>query len=435
MMINELNNALKSIDDWTIRETNVEQDSQFYFGEGIRSGSSSKIELNIYDRHEGPKGNQVIGTASKIIIPGADISAKIRDGQYAASLVHNPDFSLPQPSAEGYPEMKLVADVKPNDLSLTDLANDTIIPIFNVSGIRLAELELFNQLANTHLITSTGIDASYIRSEFQLWVTMIVNQGGQEIERKFDTTLLDPMSFDFQRDIGYEIRDALDSLGAKSAPAYEGPVVLSGKALSELMAPLLDLHPFISHTTGHRVYTNASIAELGKSILKADVVGDPLMLYANAIQNMAVGSLPFDALGVPSRRTQILDNGVVKNLTAPARYAQYLGIPATGVIGNIELGSGSKTPEELLKTGETVYEIEQFSSVTTNPSGSCKLEVRMGKIHHPNGTVTPFKGGFFITDLRESFANVYYSNDKIIDGKYIGPSAMRFEQSQVTTLD
>ena len=85
------------------------------------------------------------------------------------------------------------------------------------------------------------------------------------------------------------------------------------------------------------------------------IVDDPLM-------PQGLGSRPFDGEGLPSRRTVLVDRGVLSSYLLDTYSARRLGLTATGhaaredgggvTVGytNLYLEPGSRTPEEIIRS-------------------------------------------------------------------------------------
>ena len=68
--------------------------------------------------------------------------------------------------------------------------------------------------------------------------------------------------------------------------------------------------------------------------------GERLTLRANALRPFGLAGHRFSADGVPGQDVLLIEDGVLRARHATQRYAQYLGIPATGEPGDTEVRTG-----------------------------------------------------------------------------------------------
>ncbi len=124
-----------------------------------------------------------------------------------------------------------------------------------------------------------------------------------------------------------------------------------------------------------------------------------------------------------------------------SQYGDYLGIPPTGSIGNIEIPIGCQSRTDLLKNSGPVLEVVEFSALMPDVvSGNFAAEIKLGYEHH-NGQVTPVRGGSISGNFIAGFQHAFYSTEAqtgnfalSLDnfGTYTGPDAIRFETFQVS---
>ncbi|HEU5097889.1 MAG TPA: metallopeptidase TldD-related protein, partial [Roseiflexaceae bacterium] len=132
----------------------------------------------------------------------------------------------------------------------------------------------------------------------------------------------------------------------------------------------------------------------------------------------------FDDEGQPGRRVELIRDSRLLAFTASQRYADYLGIPATGDFGDIELPAGRTPMAALLQ--EPHVEVTAYSWFTPNEiTGDFSSEIRLGYIVD-GARRTPFKGGALVGNLLEALANARWSAETGFYGDYQGPQAACF---------
>jgi len=214
-------------------------------------------------------------------------------------------------------------------------------------------------------------------------------------------------------------------LEADPAPMYEGPVIIRNGTL----ANVLNAQVFKILSSGSLKFSGETPWEIGKPIFQGEAKGDPINLYANRKLAYGTKSDRVDASGLPARRIHIIKDNQLAAFTASQQYADYLGIPATGAVGNIELEAGSHSAAELL-AGDYV-EAAEFSWFNANPiSGDFACEMRLGYMVK-DGIRTPFKGGMLVGNVIQMLADAHLSLETGFYGNYAGPTTARFNQLRV----
>jgi predicted Zn-dependent protease len=149
-----------------------------------------------------------------------------------------------------------------------------------------------------------------------------------------------------------------------------------------------------------------------------------LTVFANRRLPFGVRAGRFDDEGQPAQRIELIRDGRLCAFTANQRYADYLGIAATGDFGDIELPAGA-TPEAAL-LAEPYVEVVAFSWFTPNEiTGDFSSEIRLGYLVEGDRR-TPFKGGALVGNLLEALSNARWSAETGFYGDYQGPQTVRF---------
>ena len=146
-------------------------------------------------------------------------------------------------------------------------------------------------------------------------------------------------------------------------------------------------------------------------------------------------SYRFDSDGLPAQDVLLIEDGVLRSRTATQRYAQYLGIPATGQPGVAEIEPGPSSMADLLQGEPSVYQVVAFSASNVDDlTGNIGMEIRLGYEIGPDGT-RPIKGGSVTGNLFEAMADARFSSETAQFPSFAGPRAIRFESLQVAGAD
>jgi PmbA protein len=219
--------------------------------------------------------------------------------------------------------------------------------ITNSEGGEYSSSESSVLYANSH-----GFLGQYRTSSVQLAAVPIASdESGMQRDywystaRKFDR-------LDAPAEIGEEAaRRALRRLGARRVPTQKVPVVFAPTIAGGLLGNLC------SAISGSAIYRGASflVDHLGERIAP-----DHVTVYDDGTLPMALGSKPFDGEGLPTRRTTVVENGVLRSYLLDTYSARKLGMQSTGNAArgagdppgvsptNFYLKPGSHTPEELI---------------------------------------------------------------------------------------
>jgi PmbA protein len=250
-------------------------------------------------------------------------------------------------------------------------------------------------LANSH-----GFVGSYASSSYSLSVSPIAldsQNGGMQrdywysVKRKFH-------ELDSPEEIGREAaRRTVRRLGSRSITTQEVPVIFDPETAKGLLGHIS------SAVSGYSLYKGASflLGQLGKSIASnlVTVIDDGRLAGG-------LGSRPFDGEGLPTRKTMVIDKGVLSSYLLDTYSGRKLGMASTGnasrsvgenpTVGatNLFLSPGFFAPEEILKSvkrGLFVTDLIGFgvNLVTGDYSrGAVGFWVENGELTHPVEEVT-----------------------------------------------
>jgi PmbA protein len=189
----------------------------------------------------------------------------------------------------------------------------------------------------------------------------------------------------------------LRRLGARKAKTAKVPIVFDPMVSTSILEHIFE------GINGDSVYRGASFlaGKLGQKI-----AGDVVNVIDDGTMPGGFGTSPFDGEGIPTRRTVVIENGVLKSYLLNTYTAKKLGLQTTANAsrglagtpgigpGNYFLQPGSKTPQELIggiKEGLYVTEFlgQGVNLVTGDYSrGASGLWISNGELTYPVEEIT-----------------------------------------------
>ncbi|HET7082249.1 MAG TPA: metallopeptidase TldD-related protein [Candidatus Limnocylindria bacterium] len=439
--------AHPGIDDWTLRLERTRGVQIYLVGadiESVRQVTREAYEVEVFNDHPAPSaanGPEVARGGATIPLARVDLDRLPRildDAVTMASLINNPPWSLAGPAA--MPDVALAdprlvegADATAAGLEAADRIRD-LAERERASGVRLSGAELFLTYYESELTNSQGAEASSTSTRILMEVTLLARGTQDETEyfRQSESRQLADLDLEETVRVGAQL--ARDKLGAAAPRTRIGPVVISGEALNQMMAGQVTGAPgaYIFQAMARTAYENLSRFEIGASIYgDVEPSGDLVTLRANAQRPFGVSSYRWDSDGLPAQDLLVIEDGILRARPATLRYAQYLGIPATGRPGVAEMAVGTTSRADLLAGDGPVLEVLDFSAPNVEAlSGDFGMEIRVGYENDPSGR-RAISGGSVTGNLFEAMANARFSAESQGFAQVAGPSAIRFESLQV----
>jgi len=444
--------AHAGIDDWTVRLERSRGVQVYLAGtdvESVRQVSREAYEVEIFNDHPAPAGgaaglDHARGSAT---IPLARIDLGhlpriLDDAVTMAKLINNPPWSLAGPAE--------IPDVQLADPRLVDASSATAAGLEAAdqirslaegersSGVRLSGAELFLTYYEEELVNSAGAEGSATSTRVLMEITLLARGSQDETEyfRQVEARRLADLALPDTVRIGAEL--ARDKLRATAPRTRIAPVVIAGEALNQMMGGQVTGAPgaYIFQASARTAYEHLSRFELGGSVYGDDEpVGDRVTLRANARRPFSVGSYRWDSDGIPAQDLLVIEEGILRARPATQRFAQYLGVPATGRAGLAEIAAGTTSHADLLAGDEPILEVLDFSAPNVEAlSGDFGMEIRVGYEASAGGR-RPITGGSVTGNLFAAMANARFSSETLELGQFAGPAAIRFESLQVAGED
>lgn len=411
------------VHDWQIRQVRTVQRELYLIGDSVearRTADDLTATVVLYhDRADGKRGSATLTCSPSSL---DDLAARVERAVFMASLAGNPPHRLPEPAP--------TVTVEVRDPALAERPTETIegwrvalaAALREEPGVRLSAAEFFIYDEQTDFLNSRGVAASYPSTRGFIELVLLSSDGAAESENYHSLRFRAAGDVDLAAVVRERAAFARDMLRVSLPKRHRGPVVISGEPLAGLFGP------FFARVDGENIYRNVFETQLGDSVFgERAVAGDPLDLTSDGTLPFGLASAPIDAEGLPARRVPVLRGGRVENLLATKRYADYLGIPATGAVTNIVVGAGSAPGRELLRG--PVYHLVSFADLHANPlTGEFVSEIRLGYEIGADGSIRPVKGGSVAGNVFDAFANCRMSSETCKIGHYCGPRAIRFEE-------
>jgi len=415
---------------WTLRHI-TRRGSQLYAVPGaieaVRDVAEDRYVIDVLADTTIPGREPSAGAGNVTLLPDADVAAAAIDAaidsaSLHARLVHNPPYGLPGRSS--LPEVPLLDEALCRDMAgaLVALHQELEDAVRSEAGVRMTAAELFAEEKSIRLRNSRGIDANQRGTSLEVEWVLLARDGnsGDEVETFVEMQRRRLADLNLQEVVAERSGWARDLLAAQAPPQHAGAVILAGSALAEFMATGVIQH---LGSAGAK-FSKSSTWEVGESIFRGPVAGDPLTVWANRQAPYGVASDRFDAEGIPSQRLLLIDNNHLAAFSAVQRYAEYLQIPATGEFGVIEVAPGRTTSTDL-RDGDYV-EIAAFSAFEADDvTGDFASEIRLGYAV-TGGRRIPFKGGQLIGNYLRALADATWSRETGFHGIYLGPKTVRF---------
>jgi PmbA protein len=226
-------------------------------------------------------------------------------------------------------------------------------------------------------------------------------------------------------------RRTLRRLGARRVSTQKVPIVFAPEVARSLIGSLFEA------ASGDSIWRHASFlaGKLGEEIAAPSLtlIDDNTMMLPSGVGGF--GTSPFDGEGLPSRRTVVVENGLLRNYLLNTYTARKLGMKSThnasrglagtpGIgCGNLYLEPGTLTPEQIIgdiPAGLYVTSLMGFGTniVTGDYSrGATGLWIENGELTHAVEEIT------IAGNLGEMLRNVTaIGNDLVFRGSVASPS-------------
>jgi PmbA protein len=206
----------------------------------------------------------------------------------------------------------------------------------------------YKVLANSH-----GFVGDYQRSYCSVSAVPIAQVEGSAMQRDYWYSVANSLKkLESPEEVGkIAAKRTLRRIGARKVKTQKVPIVFERTVAGALIGHIFEA------VNGDSIYRGASFLS-GK--LNEKVAGDNIQVIDDGTMHGGFGTSPFDSEGVPSRKTVVLENGVLKSYLLNTYTAKKLGLKTTGNAsrglagtpgigpGNFFLKPGTKSMQEII---------------------------------------------------------------------------------------
>jgi len=258
---------------------------------------------------------------------------------------------------------------------------------------------------------SRGFEGEYRTSYCSIAASPIAQGASGEMQRDYWWSQARAFrDLEQPEEIGREAaRRTLRMLDARRVPTQQAPVIFAPEVARGLVGAVFDA------AAGDAIYREASIfaGQLGEPVAAPSVT-----VVDDGTIPGGFGTSPFDAEGLPSRRTVVVEKGVLRNYMLNTYAARKLGMKSTGNAGrglagnpyldagNLYLEAGTQPPDEILRGVEQGLYVTRLlghgvNLVTGDYSrGAAGLWIENGELVFPVHEIT------IAGNLREMLKNI-----------------------------
>jgi PmbA protein len=249
-------------------------------------------------------------------------------------------------------------------------------------------------LANSH-----GFVGEYQRSSCSVYAAPIAQDESGAMQRDYWFSLARTLSsLESAESVGREAaRRTLRRLGARKIASTQVPVVLDPMVAGSILDNIFDA------VNGDAIYRQSSFlaGKLGEKIAASNIT-----VVDDGTIPGGFGTQPFDDEGVPTRRTMVIENGVLKSYLLNTYTAKKLGLQTTGNAsrglagtpgigaGNFFLQKGERTPQQMIGDIKRGLYVVQFLGFGVNmvtgdfSRGASGLWIENGELAYPVEEIT-----------------------------------------------
>lgn len=245
---------------------------------------------------------------------------------------------------------------------------------------------------------SLGFVGSYRTSSCSLSVVPVAKQDGAMERDYWHTAARSAAGLESPESVGRIAAErALRRLNARKVATQKVPVIFEPRTARQFLGDIFDA------VNGSSVYRHASFlaGKLGEKI-----ACDALTVIDDATIPGLFGTTPFDDEGVPSRRTVVVEHGVLKSYLLNSYSARKLNLKTTGnasrgITGNAGIGpgnffieAGALLPEQIIASVPNGFYVTELiggggNTVTGDySSGAAGLWIENGKLTYPVSEIT-----------------------------------------------
>jgi PmbA protein len=253
-------------------------------------------------------------------------------------------------------------------------------------------------LGSRAFVNSRGFRGAYRTSTCGLSVVPVAKENGGMERDYWSSAAREAARLESAEYVGRKAAErAIRRLGARKIATQKVPVIFEPRTARSLLGDLFDA------VNGGAIYRDASFlaGKLGQKI-----ASEHLTVIDDATLPGLFGSSPFDDEGSPSRRTVVIERGVLKSYLLNTYTARKLGLKTTGNAsrglsgaagvgpGNFYIEAGERTEAQLIGgLRQGLYITELIGASANNATGdysagAAGLWIENGELAYPVSEIT-----------------------------------------------
>lgn len=393
---------LGKLTGWSLKATKSRSLQRLYSspdGTVLSCHQSRKVNGDVYKLSVYTPSNtdDTVGTAMLDLVTYQPIKQQLAEAIELAGGSPNKAWKLAAPPAEK-PLAVETCDplIRDNpEASAQTIETEFTAALSSVKGCALNSAELFLNYYVSQNMNSEGL--TYETELSELYLEAAMEKAGQENDKEVHeyTTSVTAADLNVTAFIN-ECALQVATLGDSEEPSTaDGATILIQKdALSQMLEATLKQLDCTNE------YLKLPFLQSGDTFGGGH--GDGLTLSLDPTIPSMVLSSAYAADGLPAQGGMLIENNQVKNRVIGNRFGQYLDLQPNGLSGNLVVELGTLTQDELAGTEYT--EIIKFSSLLIDAQKlTWSSEIKLGKHHAADGTISLVKGGVVSGNLRENF--------------------------------
>ncbi|MHA1208342.1 MAG: TldD/PmbA family protein [Candidatus Freyarchaeota archaeon] len=349
---------------------------------------------------------------------------------------------LPHPSS--FPVVRGVYDKRVTELSVEDMVeiadrmlratedyDKRVMPYWGGVGLGYAAHGIIN---------SHGVEGYQRGTVIGCMMGTVAREGDRVSPECSETDHKRSLNIDPER-VGQEAaRLAVDSLRPKKAETGSYTVILAQDALASLLG-----YTFVQAISGDNVIRDKSAY---KGRIGALVASETLTVEDDGTLEGGLNTSTFDAEGTPTRRTLIIENGVLKNYIFDNYFGRLAGVESTGNAKrkgyattpsisptNLSIKEGRKDPEDMISEidhGFFIHDVQGAHSSNPESGEVSVVATPCWKIE--KGEITdPIKGAMLAGNIYEMLKNVRSIGNNVRQLSYLVAPWVSFSDVRIVS--
>jgi PmbA protein len=343
-------------------------------------------------------------------------------------------LAAPDQLAKHLPDLDLYSDKQLSDEELQSLARRAEDAALAIKGITKSNGASASQgKREVASVASNGFARAWKRSSFGIGASVVAGEG-TAMERDYDGHGANHFEdMESPEEIGTRAGErTIRKLSPRKVNSQTVPVIFDRRISTSLIGHLLGAISGSSIARG----TSFLKDEMGKMVFNpaVTIIDDPHRLRGS-------GSRPVDGEGLPTRKTNFIDKGVLTSWILDLRSARQLKLTPTGhgsrglssppspSTSNVHMVAGTRSPEDMMKAIGTGFLVTEFIGSSINgvtgdySRGASGFWIENGEIAYPVSEVT------IAGNLKDMFKAIEPASDLKFRGATNAPSCFLGEMT------